>query len=162
MFAKVKNGIIEEILGELPKSQILPTGETVCGFDLLSDSERIEKAGIYPIVNLTPEYAAATHELGEAVYTVKADCIELVYQIVPIAPIQIDSISMRQARLELLNRNLLDAVNAKISAMPLSAQIEWEYATEVRRDNPLVSYLASALNLSESDMNEFYRVASIL
>ena len=81
MFAKVKNEIIEEILGELPKSHILPTGETVCGFDLLTDAEQIEKAGIYPIVNLTPEYAASTHELGEAVYTVKTDCVELVYQI---------------------------------------------------------------------------------
>lgn len=82
MHAKVENNNVITLFSELPKSHILPTGETVCGFDLLADAERIEKAGIYPIVNLTPEYVAATHELGEAVYTVKANCVELVYQII--------------------------------------------------------------------------------
>lgn len=81
MYAKVENNNVTNIYAELPKSHILPTGETVCGFDLLTDAERIEKAGIYPIVNLTPEYATATHKLGEAVYTVKTDCVELAYQI---------------------------------------------------------------------------------
>jgi hypothetical protein len=49
-----------------------------------------------------------------------------------------------------------------ISQMPRAAQIEWEYATEIQRDNPLVTQLANALNLSPADMDEFYHVAATL
>jgi hypothetical protein len=65
-------------------------------------------------------------------------------------------ISMRQARLQLLSMNLLDAVNSQISTMSQSAQIEWEYATEVQRSNPLVSALQVALLMTDSDMDLFF------
>jgi hypothetical protein len=67
-----------------------------------------------------------------------------------------NSISMRQARLQLLAMNLLDAVNTQISTMPTAAQIEWEYATEVKRDNPLVLALQTALSMTDSDMDLFF------
>jgi hypothetical protein len=66
------------------------------------------------------------------------------------------TISMRQARLELLSRELLDVVNAQISTMSQSAQIEWEYATEVHRNNPLVAQLQTSLNMTDSDMDLFF------
>ena len=71
-------------------------------------------------------------------------------------------ISMRQARLQLLALNLLDSVNSAISTMSQAAQIEWEYATEVRRDNPLVSALATALNMTDLEMDDFYKQAVTL
>jgi hypothetical protein len=72
------------------------------------------------------------------------------------------SISMRQARLELLNRNLLDDVNTALSSLSQAAQIEWEYATEVRREHPLVAQLSALLNMSESDMDSFFDAAKLL
>jgi hypothetical protein len=75
---------------------------------------------------------------------------------------EITHISMRQARLRLLSMNLLDVVNAQISTMSQTAQIEWEYATEVQRSNPLVSALQSALSMTDSDMDLFFSDASVL
>ncbi|MGB4498879.1 MAG: hypothetical protein WBI40_09275 [Methylococcaceae bacterium] len=69
---------------------------------------------------------------------------------------KVDSISMRQARLQLLTMNLLDDVNAQISTLSQSAQVEWEYATEVQRDNPLVAQLQSSLAMTDNDMNQFF------
>jgi hypothetical protein len=68
----------------------------------------------------------------------------------------INVISMRQARLQLLSMNLLDAVNSQINTLSQSAQIEWEYATEVRRDNPLVAQLQTSLAMTDNDMNQFF------
>jgi hypothetical protein len=71
-------------------------------------------------------------------------------------------ISMRQARLQLLAMDLLDAVNTQISTMSQAAQIEWEYATEVQRSNPLVSALQTALSMTDSDMDLFFSDALVL
>jgi hypothetical protein len=71
-------------------------------------------------------------------------------------------ISMRQARLQLLNLGLLDSVNVQINSLSQAAQIEWEYATEVNRNNPLVSSLQVALSMTDSDMDLFFRNASEL
>lgn len=79
-----------------------------------------------------------------------------------IEPIVVSVISMRQARLQLNAMNLLNAVNAQISTMPQSAQIEWDWASEVRRDNPLVAQLQSGLAMTDDDMNQFFSSASLL
>lgn len=69
------------------------------------------------------------------------------------------TVTMRQARLELLNRGLLDGVESSVATLSRAAQIEWEYSVEVRRDYPLVQELATLLNLSESDLDDFFSVA---
>ena len=85
---------------------------------------------------------------------VDADAVDI-----PVAPAQIpkvEVISMRQARLQLLSMNLLEVVNSAIISMPQSAQIEWEYSTEVKRDNALVLGVQSTLGMSDSDMDLFF------
>lgn len=72
------------------------------------------------------------------------------------------TISMRQARLQLLAMNLLDAVNAQINTLSQSAQIEWEFSSEIRRDNPLVAQLQSSLAMTDNDMNQFFYEAANL
>ena len=67
-----------------------------------------------------------------------------------------NTISMRQARLQLLAMNLLDSVNTAITSMSQSAQIEWEFATEVQRDNPLVLGVQSALSMTNADIDLFF------
>ena len=73
-----------------------------------------------------------------------------------------DSISMRQARLALLGAGLLDDVNASISSMTQSVQIEWEYATSVGRQSNLVVGLASQLGLTEAQIDDLFTQAATL
>ena len=74
-------------------------------------------------------------------------------------------VTMRQARHALLNAGLLDAVDAAISAIPdeterRQAQIDWEYATEVRKDWPWVQTLSTALGLTEEQLDQLFIEAS--
>ena len=70
------------------------------------------------------------------------------------------SISARQARLALLKLNKLADVNAAIQSMPSPgkelAQIEWEYASSIERQNPVVIALGAALGLSEDGINSLF------
>ena len=72
------------------------------------------------------------------------------------------AVSMRQARLALLQNNLLDAVNAAVGQMPQAAQIEWEYATEVRRDNALVAAMQGLLGWTDVQMDGLFTLAATL
>lgn len=77
-----------------------------------------------------------------------------------------EKVSMRQARLALHRRNLLQIVIESLSALPdpqkTEAQIEWEYATEVRRDSPLVQTLSVALGMTKPDIDDLFNLASTL
>lgn len=68
-------------------------------------------------------------------------------------------VSMRQARLALLSNNLLDAVNAAVGQMPQAAQVEWEYATEVQRDNALVLAMKTLLGWTDLQMDDLFTLA---
>jgi hypothetical protein len=68
-------------------------------------------------------------------------------------------VSMRQARLALLQNNLLDAVNAAVGQMPQAAQIEWEYATEVKRENELVLTMKNLLTWTDLQMDGLFILA---
>lgn len=69
------------------------------------------------------------------------------------------SVSMCQARLQLLEMNLLDQVEDMISGNR-KAEIEWETATSVDRDSALVQQLASDLDLNESKVDGLMLAAS--
>jgi len=75
-------------------------------------------------------------------------------------------VSMRQARIALLNANLLSAVNTAVAAMTgdagEAARIEWEYATEVNREKELVQSLALALSLTETQLDNLFTAAAAL
>ena len=82
-------------------------------------------------------------------------------------PIYIPTVvSMRQARLALLDAGLLATVNDAVAAMTgnpgEAARIEWEYATEVRRDSPLVDALSAALSLDAETLDSLFTTAASL
>lgn len=81
-----------------------------------------------------------------------------------IAPIPVipQVVSMRQARIALLNAGLLTTVNNAILTMAESAKIEWEYATEVNRQSSLVLTMATALNLSTKQLDDLFLAASLI
>jgi hypothetical protein len=76
------------------------------------------------------------------------------------------SVTMRQARLALLQYGLLDQVNAAIAAMTgtegEAARIAWEFSSMVERDQPLVQSLALVLGMTALELAELFAVAETL
>lgn len=77
-----------------------------------------------------------------------------------VAPVIVPTIvTMRQARLALLKAGLLTQVNTAVANADDAAKITWEFSSEVRRDDPLVTQLAAALNLNSSQLDQLFTVA---
>lgn len=78
-------------------------------------------------------------------------------------PPRVDEVSMRQARLALLAANKLDAVSACIAglsgALKTRAQIEWEYASVVRRDGPMLKLLQPLLGWTDAEIDALFIAA---
>ena len=72
------------------------------------------------------------------------------------------TVSMRQARLALLQSGLLTQVNEAIVNGTEADKITWEYATEVQRTDVLVTNLAKGLGLSETDLDNLFLLANSL
>ena len=70
-------------------------------------------------------------------------------------------ITMRQARLQLLEEGLLDDVEALV-ALDRKSQIEWEYANEVYRQSSLIESVKGALSLTVEQIDEMFIKASKL
>ena len=69
-------------------------------------------------------------------------------------------VTIRQARLALLAANLLDDIDAAVKAAGRAAQIEWEYATEVRRDHPLIAAMQASKGLTDAEIDALFTAAS--
>ena len=70
--------------------------------------------------------------------------------------------SMRQARLALRQQGLLATVQSNIDALSEESQIEWEYASVVARNSPLVASLGAALGLTETQLDDLFKLAITL
>ena len=80
--------------------------------------------------------------------------VEMVY---PVA-----TISMRQARLGLLAKGLLDDVESHVATLSRAAQIEWEFSVEVKRNYPLVLELQQLLSLADDEIDLFFDEAKLI
>lgn len=72
------------------------------------------------------------------------------------------SVTPRQVRLLLLAQGLLPQVEALIAQQDEATKIAWEYASEFRRDDPLLLSLAANLNLTEQQLDEFFIAAELI
>ena len=74
------------------------------------------------------------------------------------------TVTMRQARLALLDLDLLSSIDEAINAMPepdkTKAKIEWEYAAVVERNSDWVSDLGQQLGLSDVQIDDLFRLAA--
>lgn len=87
-------------------------------------------------------------------------------------PVSVDNISteepvvsmvtMRQARLQLVAMGHYQTVCSAVEQMDDASKIEWEYASEVERENPLVAALAELLGLTDSDIDAMFAAAALL
>lgn len=80
---------------------------------------------------------------------------------------KVDKITLRQTKLILNQMGLLSSVEAYINSiedeqLKATAKIEWEYANEVERSNPLISTLQTGLNLSDEQVDTMFEKASLL
>lgn len=66
------------------------------------------------------------------------------------------SITPRQVRLLLLQKNLLTDVEIMISQQDDATKITWQYALEFKRNDPLLNQLATNLNLSQEQIDQFF------
>ena len=71
-------------------------------------------------------------------------------------------VTMRQARLELLKRALLDDVEAVITAAGREAQIQWEYASVVERSNPVIAIVQQQHGMTDAQIDDLFREAAKL
>jgi hypothetical protein len=71
-------------------------------------------------------------------------------------------VTMRQARLALLQTGMLASVNAAVTAADEATKITWEFSSEVQRSNPIVSTLAAALNLTDAQIDDLFALAATL
>ena len=78
---------------------------------------------------------------------------------VPVIP---SIVSIRQARLALLQFGLLSTVNNAIVQGTEEDKITWEFSTEISRDFPLVQNMKILLGLTETDLDNLFRLASTL
>jgi hypothetical protein len=79
----------------------------------------------------------------------------------PAVPV-VQAVTMRQARLALLDAGLLDAVEAAVAAAPRAVRIEWEYATQIERASPLLGAIAAEINLDEAALDALFLAAAQL
>lgn len=73
-----------------------------------------------------------------------------------------ESISSKQIRLLLLQKNMLDDIENMIAQQDRSIQIVWEYAQEFRRNDPLLIQLIQNLGLTSSQIDDFFVEAALL
>lgn len=75
-------------------------------------------------------------------------------------------VTMRQARLALLDAGLLSSVQVAINSLPepdkTKAQIEWDYSNALQRGNPFVATLGTALGLNEESLDNLFITAAKL
>ena len=72
-------------------------------------------------------------------------------------------VTMRQARLALLQSGLLQTVQDAIANSTDEAmKIEWEYATEVRRDWGSLITLVTQLGITDLQLDDLFQLASTL
>lgn len=118
---------------------------------------RIEDGACIPSDPANTDYAAYLEWLAAGNTPDPAD---------PVVPAVPDSVTMRQARLALLQSGLLAQVNSAVAAMPGAAgdtaRIEWEFSSTVERNRPLVQSLVGALGLTDAQLDDLFRLAATL
>jgi len=84
----------------------------------------------------------------------------------PVLSVFVATVSRRQALRALHDAGLLDDVEAIINGMSeparTVARIDWDNATEFRRDNPLVAQLGAALGLTPAQVDDLFTVAAAI
>lgn len=107
-----------------------------------------------------PNDTGAAFDVASLYAALVADPNTLEYVAPP--PVVPQSVTPRQVRLVLLSQGLLASVEAMIAQQDEATRIAWQYASEFRRDDPLLLSLATSLNLTEQQLDDFFIAANTL
>jgi len=142
----------------------------------------IRNRGLRPpqLREITPTQKPAVNDLLQAVYERKPVMQDgepvQVWEIVDFTQAELAAnlearralmvVTMRQARLALLQQGLLASIQPAIDALDephrSGANIEWEYSQEVERNRPFVELLSQALGLTDDDLDALFELAATL
>lgn len=125
----------------------------------IENNKAIEVVEADPFILFVPHYAAKFVEVDETCKS--GDKLINGVWTTPVPVIVVpQEITMRQARLVLLEHGLLASVQPAIDSLPepnkTKAQIEWDYSNALQRNNAFVSTLGTALGLSEQDIDNLF------
>ena len=134
-------------------------------YAFLNNATALEVVSTNPHLLFVPNYASQFVEVTD-------DCFGG-YELVngqwqqPPTSVQIpQEVTMRQARLALLDAGLLANVQTAINSLPepakTKAQIEWDYSNALQRSNPFVTTLGTALGLDSEALDNLFIQASTL
>lgn len=80
----------------------------------------------------------------------------IAYEPTPVIP---TSVTPLQASRALLQTGLLDSVETAIAAADRETQLAWQKATAIERNSPFVATMATALSLSDADLDQLFILA---
>jgi hypothetical protein len=118
-----------------------------------------------PFMVFVPSYAQQFEEVDESccVGMVLEDGVWVSPPVITPVP---QEVTMRQARLALLDAGLLSSVQTAINSLQepakTKAQIEWDYSNALQRDNSFVATLGAALGLNDAALDSLFIAASKL
>lgn len=72
------------------------------------------------------------------------------------------TVTMRQARLALIDAGKYAAVQAAVAQADDRTRVEWEFAATVERDSPIVALLAQAVGLDDGTLDTLFTAAAAL
>jgi len=107
-----------------------------------------------------PADTGAAFDVASLYAALAADPNTLEYVAPP--PVVPQSVTPRQVRLVLLEQGLLASVEEMIAQQDEATKISWQYASEFRRNDPLLNQLAVNLNLTSQQIDEFFIAAAEL
>ena len=151
----------EELNTEVYKEISIPADGT---------SKILEYDYIFP--SDVPAYDEATQKLVEVEPTLTDGKYYKAYEVVDLTAEELEarfkstvptSITMRQARLALIQAGLLDTINNAIATGTDEVmKVEWEYADEVKRDWDSLNTMATGLGMTERQLDDLFILAGTL
>lgn len=108
--------------------------------------------------NMTGETYDKLEWFGPGVKPTEAelDALEWPVVLVPAA------VTPRQMRLALIAQGMMPQVEAYVATLDEAATVEWEYATEVARDNALIAAAQTGLSMTDAQVDDLFRLAATL
>ena len=94
--------------------------------------------------------------LVDGVWTNPAPAVYVTPEPQPVVPTIPQTLTIRQAKLVLLAAGLLDDVDAAVAQANRATQIEWEYATSVERTWPTLVVMATALGMTDEQLDNLF------
>ena len=152
-------------------AEIAPTGgtllEIVNAFNATAQTQKTEALAAKTAAEAALAQALAGKDAAVAAATAPLQAeIARLTALVPAPVTATGIVTMRQARLALLQVGKYADVSTAIASMPepqkTAATIEWEYASTVERSSAFVASMATALGLTEAEMDSLFTLAASL